>query len=760
MKDYFIDTLPLQGFHITKDKNYCEIVAIILSLDSYSFNLFYDTETLKKIFASFFRQSLTFKQIKQAQLSVLKDLSANTTKDTLKEISQNLVFLKENELLNQEHFNILESFLQGIEQKINTDNALKEDSKFLESFKGDFFNQAMSFLQEEKEFLQTCDESIKNHLEEFLENAKVQKYSLGVTGVLSAGKSTFLNALLQKEILGSSSIPETASLTILKYAKESYGEITFWNKIEWEELQKYREEESLEKLFSLKDFKENVEKYIKEESFNLKIKIEDLGKYTSANDESKICNLVKKTTLFMPLEFLKNNVEIVDTPGLDDPIIQREEITKGYVKQCDLLIHCMNASQSATQIDIDFILETLRVSNLSRILILLTHKDLLSENELLDALNYTKDSIKNQLFKEMQSKEAELLLERLDFIAIAGYEALLCKVNPQKAKELGFSYENSNFQSFLDYLDSTLLGKNSKKTKDIIFGALQGFLRVAKRIYERNELKEKLLFKSQDEIQILILQAQKEKEKIQKEFMESTQKINAIEVELKEYLETLQGFLLMQLKEAQDVLTQRVFDDICYDFEKGKSASLERIDGIISQGLKDYLIDILRQFRQKLDKKILQIKAKLQEENENLGANFAYGVNEKMLIKTKMLILAKLSKILKSYGKSQKNALKEAINATFLESFSLFSENIFKESKVLESAIVNAFQKKIEGVYAELEEKGKENKRILESALAQNSIGKENKEKEQMRLNAQNASLAQMIGRLEALKRFIGAKNA
>ena len=44
-----------------------------------------------------------------------------------------------------------------------------------------------------------------------------QKFSIGITGVMNAGKSTMLNALMGKEILGSVVVPETANLTIVKH---------------------------------------------------------------------------------------------------------------------------------------------------------------------------------------------------------------------------------------------------------------------------------------------------------------------------------------------------------------------------------------------------------------------------------------------------------------------------------------------------------------------------------------------------------------
>ena len=46
-----------------------------------------------------------------------------------------------------------------------------------------------------------------------------QKFSVGITGVINAGKSTMLNALLGKELLGTSVVPETANLSIIRYSE-------------------------------------------------------------------------------------------------------------------------------------------------------------------------------------------------------------------------------------------------------------------------------------------------------------------------------------------------------------------------------------------------------------------------------------------------------------------------------------------------------------------------------------------------------------
>ena len=60
-----------------------------------------------------------------------------------------------------------------------------------------------------------------------------QKFSIGITGVMNAGKSTMLNALMGKEILGSAVVPETANLTIVKHNPTDNAKVFYWNKKEW-----------------------------------------------------------------------------------------------------------------------------------------------------------------------------------------------------------------------------------------------------------------------------------------------------------------------------------------------------------------------------------------------------------------------------------------------------------------------------------------------------------------------------------------------
>ncbi|MBJ6740429.1 dynamin family protein, partial [Campylobacter jejuni] len=141
-------------------------------------------------------------------------------------------------------------------------------------------------------------------------------------------------------------------------------------------------------------------------------------------------------------------------PGLDDVVVQREIVTNEYLKESDFLIHLMNASQSLTQKDADFLVHCLLNSRLSKFLIVLTKVDLLSKKDLEEVIVYTKESLKSRLVDLDEN-----LVEKIDFLCVSAkmasdfYKGLASKESLQK----------SGMQEFENYLFNELYaGEKSK----------------------------------------------------------------------------------------------------------------------------------------------------------------------------------------------------------------------------------------------------------------------------------------------------------
>lgn len=778
----FKEIVPLGNLHILESEHSSEIIAIFLSLDSQRFNLFWQSSILQNLCEKYCK-TLSFKGILQVQYTLLLNIhkafakEPKWTQNLLLKVLENIHSLEQHKIAKGEFLEQIKVHLERIiHQDIQEKNeTLGQNSKNQElaikvglqrDFMEDFLGNSLKILEQKREILSMIDsQNLLNlssslvELESLLYKLKNQYFSIGITGVLSAGKSTLLNALLGQEILGSSTIPETASLTLLKYAKTPSACVSFWNKAEWEDLKSTIGDSMLENLLSNAEFQESLEKYVQDSTQSLEVSLEELPKYTSANHSSRLCNLIKETTLFTPLKFLENKVEIVDTPGLDDPIVQREEITKGYILGCDLLIHAMNAAQSATQIDVDFILHTLQNANISRILVLLTHADLLEPKELESALSYTKESIKARLSQNMSKQSAQLMLQRLDFIALASYPALLAQTNPQKAKELGFSLESSNFNALIHYLNQTLLGNNSTKAKDLVYLSAQGFARIFENIKSACVLEKSLLFARESEIYALIEEAKIKQEQSLEKLNQTKESLKNTLMQLQDYLATLQKELNQKLEVSKTILSERVFADIVYDYDKGKTPSKERLQRILDLGLKDTLSDVLRFCTQNLDKKITQLQSQFEisqskEKDSSLLSNFHLYFDESILKKTSLKLFNRIIKSLQRFSKTQKNELKAALDLDFKEGFVEFFEIIIAQSKKLESKLTHNFQNFLEDLEKTLKTDLENQSLVLENALQNSKQSAQEKSQKEALLTQAQAALEEALQCFKAMQTY------
>lgn len=528
-------------------------------------------------------------------------------------------------------------------------------------------------------------ETLKNSLTHIMEKLENQHFSIGITGVLSAGKSTFLNALLSQEILGSSSVPETANLTILRYGESAGARVHFWSKEQWADLCEQSTYDTNLKAFieeSQAHFGTQLDTFITQPHTTKDIQTHELSVYTSANHQSKFCNLIQEVELFTPLSFLKNGVEIVDTPGLDDPITKREEITRSYIQHCDVLIHVMNASCAATQVDIDFILESLLEQNISRLLVVLTRIDLLTPQELDSSLEYTKSSLIAQLKKAHYKGDIESIINRIDFIPLAGYAALLYRTNADTSN-LSLTLEQCGILKIESYLQKMLLGEDSLKAKDMLYLAYKATLKVAQDTEEIINLESSLLNANGEELEELIAQDKAHNDALMRELYELEEHLSALHNELSEFLKSLELFSANTLSKASMLIKDKVFNDIIYDYTRGAKPDTNALHKMIELGLKDCFADVGREYKYKLGKKIAQLKSAitLSEELDSPPPHIHFQLKNAQISAITQELLSALPSLVRSFNKSSQNKLSNALDKLFADMFSSFSEIIQNKNK-------------------------------------------------------------------------------
>ncbi|WP_314989192.1 dynamin family protein [uncultured Campylobacter sp.] len=220
---------------------------------------------------------------------------------------------------------------------------------------------------------------------------------LGIIGRVKSGKSSLINALIfdGEDVLPKAATPMTAALTVLKYGQNLEAQVDFFSEEDLRDIKddaasfqkrkneiaeaKFNELTELEKrkLKLTKKLDEAKEAELRKRAVNIAeqemrnnaklsaaaeqyeriersgvnlANLEGFKNISAANmDElnrklydfvgadGKYMPFTKSVTLKLDKESLKD-IEIIDTPGVNDPVVSREERTKQLLKTCDVVL--------------------------------------------------------------------------------------------------------------------------------------------------------------------------------------------------------------------------------------------------------------------------------------------------------------------------------------------------------------------------------------------------------------------------------------
>lgn len=238
-----------------------------------------------------------------------------------------------------------------------------------------------------------------------------RKLNIGIIGRVKVGKSSFLNTLMfeGKPVLPSAVTPKTAVLTKIEYDAENRLEVEYFTREEWKlinvaasgdrEKNEYKVAHEImtmteERNLNAQDFITKQKEVIYYESYEELM--ENINDYVGEN--GKYTPLVKSVSIYTDREELED-ISIVDTPGLYDPILSRVDKTKQFMELCDVVFFLSKSTSFLDKNDIDLVASQLPKKGVKKVVLVCSRVDdgirdtLWSKDSLDEAFEYTKKQL-------------------------------------------------------------------------------------------------------------------------------------------------------------------------------------------------------------------------------------------------------------------------------------------------------------------------------------------------------------------------------
>ncbi|PFA10272.1 hypothetical protein COA08_10335 [Bacillus cereus] len=187
-----------------------------------------------------------------------------------------------------------------------------------------------------------------SRIDMFISKFENAEFHIAIAGVVKAGKSSLVNSIIGKELASTSVNPETAVLTKFRAGfGRDYIRVKFYSSSEWKELwDSVHENDSSGFLNEYKNLEaEQVKhKWIDHEDKNIEVNDEQdlkeiIEEWTSSRNRKHL--FVKEVEVGIKDFVLPEKIVFVDTPGLNDVVSYRSNITKKFLNSANAVLLCV-----------------------------------------------------------------------------------------------------------------------------------------------------------------------------------------------------------------------------------------------------------------------------------------------------------------------------------------------------------------------------------------------------------------------------------
>ncbi len=292
------------------------------------------------------------------------------------------------------------------------------------------------------QIIETLKQETDKEIDSLEKKLKQRIFNIVVIGQFKRGKSTFINALMGKELLPSAVVPLTSIVTIIEYGDKEECLVVYQD--------------------------EHIDK----------ITIADIEKYVTEKHNPKNMLKVKEVRIYYPSQYLKNGMRIIDTPGVGSIFKHNSDVTYEYLPNSDAAIFMMSPDPPLSKAEIEFLDKAKQF--IYKIFFVLNKTDLVSGEELKDVLEFNKKTLEDLLQKD------------INIVPISSRLALQAK-KTQKQTLL----DKSN----ISIVESDIIDKlKYKKDSYLMLSVVGSLSRLTQETIGKYELKSRTLELSYDEL--------------------------------------------------------------------------------------------------------------------------------------------------------------------------------------------------------------------------------------------------------------------
>lgn len=397
-------------------------------------------------------------------------------------------------------------------------------------------------------------------------NQDEQTLNIAIMGQVKAGKSSFLNALLfnGKPVLPTAATPKTANLTRISYGEKPVLEVEYYTVEEWQDLEQLAQQQgdydqikvAKELTTMVKQSGLDVNQVLQQQKQLIEANsLDELMQVldTYAGNSGQYTPLVKMTCLYLPNEELKG-FDIIDTPGMNDPVLSRTEKTKEEMKRCDVVFFLSRASQFLDQSDIELLSSQLPQGGVQKMVLVAAQYDsvIIDDGFNRDSLAECETNVQKRVNRRAETELGKLAEQREQAGRPQVAELLRSLTKPILSSTFAYGFahwEQSQWDNAMQhtYKELQSLGE---EWNDYQFTAADW-----ERIGNFKTLSQEYEQARQNKVQLL---EQKKQELLPKAQENLTDKVQALNAMIEQRIHTLNTQDIQQLEQQQKKCEQQI----------------------------------------------------------------------------------------------------------------------------------------------------------------------------------------------------------